>query len=400
MPQQLLVITPDTVFGETLGKRLREQGYPVTVATGLTKPSSLEHPPAICLIDLELHRNPTGGHWESWLQDCITAHVACLAFDCKNPPDRSLIERLEPLGDILTHPEDMAALENRVRSLLTTRKLHRQLEAARHQLAKHHNELQESLRSAALIQRSLIPARRSNIHNLLFSWKFMPSKQVGGDLFNIVQLDEQTVMVYLVDVSGHGISSAMVTVSVHQTLSLHTSQIIKHYTDHPPYYEIATPGAVMRELEAEYPFERFQEFFTISYLLINPHTGEIRYCNAGHPPPLLLRRDGSTDRLTAGGTVIGMGSLVSFEEGEARMEAGDRLYLYTDGITEHVDANGTLYGEERFLSRLRAQTDTPLDIAVQNALIALREFGGSTLPVDDVTLIGIEYSSPADETGI
>lgn len=397
MPQQLLILTPDAAFGATLCGSLQGLGYPVNWAAGLTKPSTLEHSPAICLIDLELYRNPAGGLWDSWLQDCLTAHIACLAFDRAGVPDRNLIARLEPLGDILVQPENLAAVEDKVRSMLTTRKLFRQLEAARHQLAERQNELQESLRSAALIQRSLIPTRRSILHNLFFSWKFMPCKQVGGDLFNIVQLDEQTVMVYLVDVSGHGISSAMVTVSVHQSLSLHTSHLIKRKTDHPPYYEIASPKAVMQELEAEYPFERFQEFFTISYLLINSHTGEVRYSNAGHPPPLLLRNTGSTERLAAGGTVIGMGSQVKFEEGTTRMNAGDRLYLYTDGITEHVNAKEEAYGEERFLAHLLEQGNEPLESAVQNALIALRQFGGSTLPTDDVTLIGIEFTPGALE---
>jgi len=394
MPQQLLVMTPDVTLGASLCARLEKLGYPVTVATGLIKPSALEHPPAICLIDLELHRNPTGGLWEGWLQDCLTAHIACLAFDRKATPDRALIARLEPLGDILLQPENLLALEDKVRTTLATRKLFRQLETARHQLVKHHSELQESLRSAALIQRSLIPTPRSRLHNLLFAWKFMPSKQVGGDLFNIVQLDEQTAMVYLVDVSGHGISSAMVTVSVHQSLSLHTSHVIKQQIDHPPYYLITSPQSVLRELEDEYPFERFQEFFTISYLLINPHSGEIRYSNAGHPPPLLLRRTGQVERLAVGGTVIGMGSRVAFEEGFARMNAGDRLYLYTDGITEHSDPDGVFYGEGRFVSQLLTQANTPLDAAVQNSLIALRKFGGRTLPNDDVTLIGIEFAPP------
>lgn len=399
MPQQILVMTPDATLGAALCARLRQLGYPVTVATGLIKPSSLAHPPAICLIDLALHRNPTGALWESWLQDCLISHIACLAFDRTETPDRALIARLEPLGGILLQPEDLPALEDKVRTTLATRKLFRQLETARHQLAKHHSELQESLRSAALIQRSLIPTPRSSLHNLLFSWQFIPSKQVGGDLFNIVQLDEQTVMVYLVDVSGHGISSAMVTVSVHQSLSLHTSQIIKQPIDHPPYYEIATPNRVMQELEAEYPFERFQEFFTISYLLINPHNGEIRYSNAGHPPPLLLRSTGQLERLAVGGTVIGMGSLVAFEEGVARMNAGDRLFLYTDGITEHSDPDGAFYGEGRFVNQLLMQASTSLEGAVQNSLIALRKFGGSALPNDDVTLVGIEFAPP-DTTGM
>jgi sigma-B regulation protein RsbU (phosphoserine phosphatase) len=148
---------------------------------------------------------------------------------------------------------------------------------------------------------------------------------------------------------------------------------------------------VLQALEAEYPFERFEEFFTISYMLINPHTGQLCYSNGGHPPPLLLRSDGSVERLDSGGTVIGVGKAPEFEEGNTRLNVGDRLFMYTDGITEHLGKAGDLYGEQRFLEQLLSERDKPLDKVTREALIAMRKFGGSTLPTDDVTLIGMEF---------
>ena len=388
MPQQILVISPDKKANQGLCDDLRTWGYSAHGVATLIRPSSRERQPALCIIDLQLSRDNT---WEAWLQDCRTTRTACLAFDSSSQPDRSIIAGLEPLSDTLDNPKDRALLTGKIHSLFTIRKLTLQLDATRHQLSHYQKEMQDALLSAAHIQRSLIPNRQPGYDNLHYSWKYMPCKQVGGDLFNIVQLDEQTVMTYLIDVSGHGISSAMVTVSVHQSLSRHTGQLVKRPTERPPFYEITSPRRVLQELETEYPFERFEEFFTISYLLINPHTGHLRYSNAGHLPPLLLRRDGRVERLNAGGTVIGVGNLVDFEEGETRLNPGDRLFMYTDGITEHFDETGEAYGEERFLEQLLSQRDKLLDDVTQNALIAMREFGGSTLPIDDVTLIGIEF---------
>jgi sigma-B regulation protein RsbU (phosphoserine phosphatase) len=388
MPQQILVISPDKKANQGLCDDLRTWGYSAQGVATLIRPSSQERQPALCIIDLQLSRDNT---WEAWLQDCHTTRTACLAFDSSSQPDRSIIAGLEPLSDTLDNPKDRALLTGKIHSLFTIRKLTLQLDATRHQLSHYQKEMQDALLSAAHIQRSLIPTRQPRYDNLHYSWKYMPCKQVGGDLFNIVQLDEQTVMTYLIDVSGHGISSAMVTVSVHQSLSRHTGQLVKRPTERPPFYEITSPRRVLQELETEYPFERFEEFFTISYLLINPHTGHLRYSNAGHLPPLLLRRDGRVERLNAGGTVIGVGNLVDFEEGETRLNPGDRLFMYTDGITEHFDETGEAYGEERFLEQLLSQRDKLLDDVTQNALIAMREFGGSTLPIDDVTLIGIEF---------
>jgi sigma-B regulation protein RsbU (phosphoserine phosphatase) len=390
MSQQILVISPEHEVKQRLCDDLRASGHIVADITTLVKPSDRDDKPAVCIVDLRFSRQePT--LWTAWLQDCHSTQTGCLAFDTTMQPDRDKVASLEPLSDILTDTGDQKALCGKVHTLLTIRKLLRQLHATRHQLTRYQEELQDALDSAAHIQRSLIPTRQPSYGNLHYSWRYMPCKQVGGDLFNIVQLDEQTIMTYLVDVSGHGISSAMVTVSVHQSLSLHTGQLVKRSTEQPPYYAITAPRNVLNELETEYPFERFEEFFTISYLLINPHTGHIRYSNGGHPPPLLLRSDGSVEQLDAGGTVIGVGKLIDFEEGRNRLTPGDRLFMYTDGITDHTNPAGAHYGEDRFLEQLQKQQHKSLDKATRDVLIAMREFGGSTLPVDDVTLIGMEF---------
>ncbi len=391
MPHQILIISPCAETVHALCNNIRALNYPATGSTVPTNPSLLEQPPALCIIDLQVNRDIGSDRWSTWLQDCLSSNTACLAFDLSTQPAYRAIAKLGPIGDTLAEIEDQALLAGKIDRLLTTRKLVRQLKTTRHQLSLCQAELQEALLSAANIQRSLIPTRQPHYHKLHYSWQYMPCRQVGGDLFNIIQLDEQTIMTYLLDVSGHGISSAMVTVSVHQSLSLPTSQLIKKPTDHPPFYRITPPGQVLQALEAEYPFERFEEFFTISYMLINPHTGQLCYSNGGHPPPLLLRSDGSVERLDSGGTVIGVGKAPEFEEGNTRLNVGDRLFMYTDGITEHLGKAGDLYGEQRFLEQLLSERDKPLDKVTREALIAMRKFGGSTLPTDDVTLIGMEF---------
>lgn len=391
MPQKILVLSPCSELRRALCDGLLAQHYPVTQGAALDHVSTWEPRPALCMVDLHFSRTAGPQAWEAWLQDCRASHAACLAFDSEQDADRTRVALLEPLSDILLAPLDQTQLTGKVQSLLTIRKLARQLDVTRHQLSRFQEELQEALQSAAHIQRSLIPVRQPTFSRLRFSWQYLPCKQVGGDLFNIVQLDEQTIMTYLVDVSGHGVSSAMVTVSVHQSLSTHTGTLVKKQLEQPPYYDITAPRKVLLELEKEYPFERFEEFFTISYLLVNPHTGLVRYSSAGHPPPLLLRRDGRTERLAAGGTLIGVGEMVDFEEGEVQLEPGDRLYMYTDGITEHCDPHGEPYGEEQFRRQLLTSSGKPLGDATRDALIAMREFGGSTLPLDDVTLVGLEF---------
>jgi sigma-B regulation protein RsbU (phosphoserine phosphatase) len=391
MLQQILLLTGNRTTAHSLRERLSTLGFQSNLSTTLQAPSSLDHPPACVMLDLALRRAADERSWQEWSSDCLTSHTACLAFGAQGEDDLTAVVGLEPLSDTIDGLDSDELLAGKLRALLRLSKLSRQLGVTRQQLRHYQQELQDALSSAAHIQRRLIPRQAGSYHNLQTAWQFLPCKQVGGDLFNVQPLDEQTVMVYLVDVSGHGIASAMVTVSVSQSLSIQGGQLVKQPIEQPPFYRISTPGEVLRELEAEYPFERFEEFFTISYLLINPHNGTLRYCNAGHPPPLLLHADGSVERLEAGGTIIGIAAEVDFTEGAAQLERGARLYLYTDGITEHCDANGEAFGEERLLRSLRQVAGAPLDEAVHDTLITLRAFGGSSLPIDDVTLIGLEF---------
>lgn len=267
-----------------------------------------------------------------------------------------------------------------------------ELRDLRARLAAREQELSDALESAAHIQRSLIPRSFPVYHNLHYAWQFVPFKKVGGDLFNIAPLDEQTIMTYLLDVSGHGIASAMVSVAVHQSLSPTTGRLLKQPLGHRPFYRITSPQEVLAALDAEYPFERFEEFFSLTYLLINPHSGQVRYGNAGHPPPLLLRCNGDVERLDCGGPLVGLGHRGDGEEGEARLQEGDRLFLYTDGLTEQTDRQGDAYGEARLVATLYAQAGKPLDRACAALLSDLRAHAGAAPAQDDQTLLGIEFT--------
>ncbi len=275
----------------------------------------------------------------------------------------------------------------------TIRTLQQQLLEVQAQLQERERELAEALQSAANIQRSLIPRSPPAYHQLHFAWQFAPCKKVGGDLFNVAALDEHTIMAYLLDVSGHGLASAMVSVAVHQSLSPTTGRLLKRPIGHRPFYRITPPHEVLAALDREYPFERFDEFFTITYLLLNPLTGLLRYASAGHPPPLLLRGDGSLARLDHGGPIIGVGQGDSFADGECQLQEGDRLYVYTDGLIEQPDGGGHLFGEARLITELNACRSQSIDLACRAALNAQRRYAGSVPPKDDVTLIGLEFSS-------
>jgi len=195
----------------------------------------------------------------------------------------------------------------------------------------------------------------------------------------------------MLDVSGHGVPAALVAVSVSQILRPQQGLVLKKTITPPPFYEVISPAEVLNLLDREYPIERFNKFFTISYIVLNTVDKRIRYSNAAHPPPIFLRRNGEMELLDKGGTIIGMGGVLPFEEGEKQARAGDKLFIYTDGIVEYQNKDGGFYGDERFHGELQRLKDRPISDLVDGIIASIMDFGDNNPPQDDITLLGIEF---------
>ena len=252
-------------------------------------------------------------------------------------------------------------------------------------------ETEENLKAAAVIQQSLLPVSAPEGTSFDFAWQFLPSEQVGGDLFNLFRLDETHVGAYVLDVCGHGVPAAMISTFVAQALDPFSGQLLKRISPVPPGYELTSPAEVLSGLNRDYPIERFGKHFTICYLLLDTHSGKVCYSNAALPLPFLIRADGRVESLGKGGTIIGMGEGVAYEEGEVLMETGDKLFLHTDGIVEYHNKSGDFFGEERLVQELKAAGGETLQTACARVIQSLMNFGGDQRPEDDITLLGIEF---------
>lgn len=302
--------------------------------------------------------------------------------------------RKEPdivVADFINRPINENEVLARVRSQLRLHELAKSVETINEQFLMNRRGMEESLKSAALIQKSLLPISPPAVDSFAFAWRFMPSENIGGDLFNVFRLDESHLAAYILDVSGKGVPAAMVTASVAQTLSPYLGYFLKRSTSHPPYYELVAPAEVLANLNREYPIERFDKFFTLCYLIVNTKNGVVRYSNAAHPLPLHLTSEGRIEPLWEGGPIIGLGECARYDEGEIVMRPGERLFLFTDGILEHTDADGEFYGDARLAEQLLASRSDPLQTACDLTVESLLDFGRYRKPEDDITLFGMEY---------
>jgi len=263
------------------------------------------------------------------------------------------------------------------------------------ELTDKQKRLDDDLKAAAGIQQSLFPKSMPDIKNLAIAWKFMPSYMIGGDIFNVFRLDESHVGIYMVDVSGHGVPSALITVSVSQALNPDSGNVTKKKTSRPPGYEIISPKAVLEALDHEYPIERFDKYFTIVYLIIDTKTGDLIYGNAAHPAPIIMRSNGNSKYLDKGGTIIGMNNIVPFEEEQITLQKGDKVILYTDGIIEYQNNDGEYFGEDRLSSILNRSRKENVEALLDGILHSIVDFGKGREFQDDITLIAIEYKGTA-----
>jgi phosphoserine phosphatase RsbU/P len=267
-----------------------------------------------------------------------------------------------------------------------------EIESHRLQLIEKQRLLDEDLKAAAEIQRSLLPASFPPIDNCRFAARFIPCERIGGDIYNVFELDEDRVVIYLIDVSGHGVPAAMVTVSVSQMLhpttgyfcDSHGVQLSSCNTG------LACPKEVLEALDSNYPIERFDKHFTMSYLVLNHRDSTIISCNAGHPPPVLLHANGQIELLEQGGGIVGLDGVIPFEEETKSLVQGDKLILYTDGITEYLNNGGEFYGEERLYNMLSNLAKSSAQELVDSLVDSVLEFGDKWPPEDDITLVALE----------
>ncbi|MEA4857311.1 MAG: SpoIIE family protein phosphatase [Solidesulfovibrio sp.] len=255
-------------------------------------------------------------------------------------------------------------------------------------LLKKHSRHQKDLEAAAEIQRSLLPKRFSMSDSLRFAWEFLPCETIGGDIFNVFPLGPHHVGLYMLDVSGHGVASSLVALSVYNFMHYQRATLIDRSAGG---IDVVAPQTVLARLDEEFPFEKFSKFFTIFYMTLDTRTGLAHYCNAGHPAPFRIAATGDIEALPCRGTIIGLRGFLPFCAGTLAMRPGDKLVVVSDGLADTQAADGAFFGEERTLEAMERLARQPVDDILAGLRQAAAAFLGDTPPRDDVSLLGLEF---------
>ncbi len=268
-----------------------------------------------------------------------------------------------------------------------------QLIEKNHHLEKRLTSVDEELNNAREAQMNLLPRDIPEIDALEFRARFFPSRYVSGDTYNIMRLDETHVGLYQIDISGHGVSSALFSVSLSQMLNANGSNtLLKSRMDKAPYYRIHEPDEVIALLNEENFFDRYGFYLTMVYMLINVQTGEVRYARAGHNAPVIQRCDGSVESDPRGGLPIGWDFSRNDPVIKTRLSPGDRLFIYSDGVCEAAGGHTKeWFGQERLMEVIRREAQMTADEALDSIIRALADHTKRTTFDDDVSLLAVTF---------
>jgi sigma-B regulation protein RsbU (phosphoserine phosphatase) len=282
--------------------------------------------------------------------------------------------------DFLTKPIDFQDFEVTLNKTILELETIKQGLQAREELTA----MQLELSVAARIQQSILPRQfppfpgRTDFE--IYA-EMTPAKAVGGDFFDFFLIDKDRLGFVIGDVSGKGVPAAILMAVCRTLLKATALQgsaaglCISYVND-----------VLTRQSEASM-------FVTIFYGILHTNTGELEYCLAGHNPPYILSASGDLRNIDGpGGTIVGAFDHAVFETGRTTLNAGDCVFLFTDGVTESEDAGGEFFSDLRLHDLLQQLTGSSAEAVVRNITGQVRTFAAGALQSDDITALALKYN--------
>ncbi len=326
---------------------------------------------------------------------------------------RSAIREQRPcIVELLNHRKDGSAFWNRlsitpvrnaagkvthfigVQSDITNRKeAEAALSLAKDEQQKANEDMRRALESAAAVQRALLPRGFHGGQGVRLTWRLEACATLAGDILNAFWLDDHHLGCYVLDVMGHGVPAALLSVTLSHVLSPRSREpfVVGSEVGHEDDARILAPAEVGERLNRRFsPDSENAQFFTILYGVLNTQTRAFQYVSAGHPPMIHLPRHGDAVVLAATGFPVGVVDTPQYRDRTIRLAAGDRLFVYSDGATEARNREGEQFGLDALRRAVEAMRSASLDDGLEAVLDRVKSFSAGKVLQDDVSLLVVE----------
>lgn len=264
-----------------------------------------------------------------------------------------------------------------------------QIEELRHR----QRDIGAEMNRAAAILESHLPSEQLSVPGLEVSWRFSPCHTLGGDMVKLFPVSVDLVGFCVLDVSGHGLPASLLAISLARSFSMERTRggILVG-----PKGLLRPPKEILSKLNAQYQiFHEGDLFVTLLYGILNLSKRTVRYASAGHPHPWLLSSGGVRALEGPINPPVGVVHDLKFEEAEMKLAPGDKLFVFTDGVTETRSLDGEMYGEARLQQFLFENREANLSTIHQRLYEGLRAFRSDALQTDDITSLILRI--PDDE---
>jgi len=385
-PSRILLSGHDTAAVEEVRRLLHEDGYEVHChRLGEPDPNELATY-RLAILDASGDQKKSLAWCARLRSRADDIHLPVL-FILDDPSPAARLASFEAGADTyLLRPFAAEELRAQVRAFLHIRDMHERLaekstevQRANKRLQQAYQQIDQELELARRLQVSFLPQRLPDVPPARFAVHYLLCGQVGGDFYDVFRLDENHVGFYVADAMGHGVPASLLTIFVKK--GVRAKEVFGQQ------YRLVPPGEVLQRLNRDLMEQGLSDtpFITMVYALFNHRDGTLRFSRAGHPYPLHIPRDGSLQLWQGEGLLLGVFD-AQFSDRTHRLQPGDKVLLYSDGI-DNASFAGSEPGTESLLACAERHRALPIQEFVENLA---RDLFNTVSPPDDLTLLGLE----------